>query len=376
VKRVYLTSFALVAAALAAIVLWQPDQTARPLKAWSPSVNPPANSLRVLWVGHSLMNARDPHAKPSRNLPETVSVFAAVKKLGNEAVEHMLFGSPLSLLWRGSPHGFSRPEPQMRVQREAIIANAKTIDAVVMTEVLAVRVALKTEHSAYYAQMFACGIRRANPSARVYVYETWSHLNASNVETGYGPQSTFNWSRRMAEDRHYTEQLADLAATGTVPAPGLLARVSQLLRQPAPCENSGPILIVPVGSVFRELDSLFQHEHLEYQGRRITTGDLFANAYTTWPAGWPLAKPLEKRQETATLSKLPLRYPQEPLDDIHPSELGVYVSSLVHFATLYGRTPEGLPNLVSGLPDDVAHRLARIVWEKVRHDPRTGVKAD
>jgi len=243
-----------------------------------------------------------------------------------------------------------------------------------MTEVLAVRVALKSEHSAYYAQMFSCTVRRANPKARVYVYETWSHLNASNAETGYGPQSTFNWSRRMSEDRGYFEQLADLAATGNVPAPGIISRVSRILGRQGQCENGGPIFIVPVGTVFKELDSLLQREHLEYQGRRLTIGDLFANAYTSWPEAWPLRTALEKGEEETALSKLTRRYPDEPLDDIHPSELGVYISSLVHFSTLYSRSPEGLPNFVSGLPDNVARRLASLVWEVVSHDPRTGVR--
>lgn len=70
-------------------------------------------------------------------------------------------------------------------------------------------------------------------------------------------------------------------------------------------------------------------------------------------------------------------------DDLHPSSIGYYLSSLVHYATIYARSPAGLP--ASGINADpgnsdaapidpvVAAELQRIVWDVVRSHPGTGV---
>lgn len=70
-------------------------------------------------------------------------------------------------------------------------------------------------------------------------------------------------------------------------------------------------------------------------------------------------------------------------DDLHPSSLGYYLASLVHYATLYARSPVGLPS--SGIDADpdssatvafdpvVAAELQRIAWEVARSHPGTGV---
>lgn len=363
-----------VAAGIGAAAVWPVRMPAPRAVDWGRHVVTPERSRRVLWVGHSLMNHRDPDATPPRNLPEVVEAFAQASGVSYAGLDHTLFGSPLSLLWRGAAHGFARSEPAMLRRREQLMSEAGAIDAVVMTELIPVRAALRNEHSAYYAQAFACGVIRHNPRARIYVYETWSHLHASDAGAGYGAVSTFDWSRRLAEDRAYFEQLADLASTGQVPAPGLLARIQRPGRAVQDCQPTQPIMLVPVGTVFRALAELLKQESLEFEGRRMTTGDLFANAYTSWPAGWPLPTAASAADEAKQLAALKRRFPDRPADDVHPSQLGIYVAGLVHFATLFGASPVDLPNDVRGLPDASARRLQTLAWDKVRTDPRTGVR--
>ncbi len=72
------------------------------------------------------------------------------------------------------------------------------------------------------------------------------------------------------------------------------------------------------------------------------------------------------------------------LDDRHPNALGGYVSALAHYATIYKKTPVGLPartltpdangGLVP-LPTNVATRIQQIVWGVVGTYPNSGVVA-
>lgn len=69
------------------------------------------------------------------------------------------------------------------------------------------------------------------------------------------------------------------------------------------------------------------------------------------------------------------------LDPIHPNDLGVYLVALVHYATLYGKSPVGLPNQLlraDGTPatapsPELALRMQEITWDVVRAQPLTGL---
>jgi hypothetical protein len=41
------------------------------------------------------------------------------------------------------------------------------------------------------------------------------------------------------------------------------------------------------------------------------------------------------------------------------------VAACVFYATIYGKSPEGLPGKIAGLRDDSAHRLQAIAWKPV-----------
>ncbi len=365
---------ALLSGLVVAALAWPMGPAVRAQIDWRAHAAGPADELRVCWVGHSLMNARAPERADARNLIERVGDFARARGLRYDSFDHTIWGACLSMLWSGKAHGRTRTLPEMAAQRATLFEREPAFDALVLTETVPLESALRYEHSSWYAQQFACAVRQRNPAARVYVYECWSNLQVGEPGSFYPPASVYDWPARLASDRALWEQVADEAAAGRVPTPGLRGRLERWLGvEPAP--GAGPLFLVPVGSVFRKLATLPLDARPRFEGRALRVEDLFANPYIDWPSEWPLAAPLPAQAERERLASARLRHPERAHDDIHPSDLGVYVASLTHFATLYRRSPEGLPCDVSGLAPEDAAALARLVWELVRNDPRTGVAA-
>ncbi|HEY8427734.1 MAG TPA: GNAT family N-acetyltransferase [Sandaracinaceae bacterium] len=330
----------------------------------------PVGARRIVWVGHSLVNGRDPHVPGSQNLMEKVGALARARGLGYASFDHTLWGSPLSLLYRGTAHSFERAEPRLPARWRALLGAGARYDALVLTEALPVRVNRELEHTAYYVARFACDFERHAPHGRVYVFESWSPLQAAHASDGLGSPAAFRWARRLREDRAVHEEIVERASTGAVLEPGWTGRIARWAREPV-CTPSRPIFLVPVGTVLARLAERLRGERWDYDGRRLEVHDLFVNPYVEWPASWP--RDLDEEEARRVLATLPRRHPNAEVDDVHASELGVYVAALVHFAVLYRQSPEGLPPLAYGLPEETARRLQRLVWETVRHDARTGV---
>lgn len=69
-------------------------------------------------------------------------------------------------------------------------------------------------------------------------------------------------------------------------------------------------------------------------------------------------------------------------DEIHFSDLGAWLMAMTHYATIYARSPEGLPaqlakwdGTLAGAPSDAAAlALQRLVWQVVAADPLSGVR--
>lgn len=64
-------------------------------------------------------------------------------------------------------------------------------------------------------------------------------------------------------------------------------------------------------------------------------------------------------------------------DDIHLTDVGKYFVTMVHFATLYKKSPEGLPRRLGpykNAPSEaLAAKMQQVAWEVVRSYPRSGV---
>ena len=372
-KRAAWVLGALILVVAAVVLVWPPAPPTPRTVDWQAHRREPTDSMRVVWVGHSLMNARDDHRPGAKNLLETVAGFAEARGETHVGLDHTLYGAPLSLLWRGEPHGYSRHEPQMREQRRALFSGEETYDAIVITEGIPVEASEELEHTPYYLQRFYCAFLERNPHGSVYLYESWVHLQASDPDAHYGPPNFWTWTDAVESSRAVWDRIADTAATGRVVGPDLEDYVKRFFGPTdGQCSHDAPIFTIPVASAMRALAIRLREPHPWTLGpRALSIGDLFLNPYVNWPPGWPTEDELGEDEIATALGALRRRYPNEELDDVHPSDLGVYFSALVTYATLYGKSPEGLPGpeSMTGLSE-----LQRFVWEHVRADPRTGVR--
>jgi hypothetical protein len=53
-------------------------------------------------------------------------------------------------------------------------------------------------------------------------------------------------------------------------------------------------------------------------------------------------------------------------DQVHPNATGMYLSACVFYATIYGKSPEGMPGRIGGLSDAEARPLQAVAWKIVQ----------
>lgn len=326
----------------------------------------PKSALSVLWAGHSLMEQTASSSWGEVDLMSVVARFAESRGLSHTATNHTLFGSPLSALWRGKPHGYDRDASEMVAKREDFIRNAARYDTLVLTEVVPVAATHATEFTPYYVRLFACALWQANPEGRVYLYQTWVHFQGSHKSDDTLLPEGYDWRAEMTAERTHWDALAERASSPPVDAPHWLSKLGWHKRSDGGCADRRPIYLVPVGSALQSLA-----ERLEAP----VLGDHFV-----WPDSTPfrmidmVANPIVESASGSFGDPVGRRArdPSRLADDIHASLAGIYFSALVHFATLYRQTPAGLP-----YPDEIGEPLARtlacIAWQTVISDPRSGV---
>jgi hypothetical protein len=323
----------------------------------------PKSSASVLWVGHSLVEAKAKSDGRDVDLMRQVGEFAAARGLAYELGDHTLWGTPLSGLWRGKPHASRRDSSEMAPKRKAFEAEARRYDTVVATEALPLGVVMRMEYSAYYLRNFYCALKFANPAGRVYVYQTWVHLHGSDKGAGYPPAHLFDWRAEMVAQRQLWDDLADAVRAGDVQAPPWQWLTRDDSRQD--CDVSEPVFTVPVGQAMILLHDRLASpapadDFVRADGLRFALSDLFSNPYEE-----------AERNPSAEAARRP-RDPARDLDDIHPSADGIYFNALVHFATIYRQSPVGLP-YPARLGPGLARTLQCLAWEAVVSDPRSGV---
>jgi hypothetical protein len=339
----------------------------------------PVNDRSVFWVGHSLVEQRTASEWGEIDLMSMVGLLAKDRALGYRSTGHALWGSPVSALWRGKPHGYDRDASSMVPRREAFERTAANYDTLVLTEALPVAKAIRHEYSAYYVRLFYCTLKRANPRARVYLYQTWVNLQAGDTSAGYPSVEQFDWFAEMARERAAWALLADTASKPGVRQPSALDRIGWVSSTDAGCTTSDPILIVPVGDVLVRIAQRMARPQPTDDFRlasaaMLSLTDMVANPIVNWPTDWPRTQPLAPDELRSIRAGFRRRDSAKPHDDIHMSELGIYVAALTHFATLYGQSPLGLRH-PDWIGEGVARTLQCIVWEVVSHDPRTGIGA-
>jgi hypothetical protein len=316
----------------------------------------PKSAISVFWVGHSLMNAEADSSWGRLSLMSMVDRLAKSRNLGYAATDHTLYGSPLSALWRGAPHGYERDATEMVAKRQQFERDAGRYDTIVLTESVPLAGSLKVEFTPYYLRRFYCAAKTANPATRVYLYQTWVHLQGSIFE-GDIPPGTFDWPSAMRSERALWERLSEDARRPEVEKPSWLRRLGWTSTTDGGCAIEDPIFIVPVGNAFLAIDERLSAPH---------PSDRFS-----WPDGTQFL--ITDLVVNPRLTSGALRDPSKEIDDIHPSLAGIYVGALVHFATLYRQTPVGLdfpPEIGAAL----AGTLQCIAWETVVDDPHAGVQ--
>ncbi|MDO8903175.1 hypothetical protein [Hydrogenophaga sp.] len=270
---------------------------------------PPDKPLRVFHIGHSLVG---------RDMPAMLEQLAGA---GHDHRSQLGWGATLKSHWEPDVpiNGFEQENAHPRYQDATAAVKSGQLDALVLTEMVEIKDAIKYFDSPAYLRRWARLARESNPATRVYLYETWHPLD--------DPQG---WLQRLDDDlpRHWEgELLAKALAHG----------------------DTGPVHVIPAGQVMARFV------------RRLEQG-----------GGLP---GLASREGLFALN------PDGTQDNIHLSDLGSYLVALTHFAVLYHRSPVGLPHRLlraDGSPadapsDEVAHMMQAVVWEVVTGYPKTGV---
>ena len=278
--------------------------------AYAAPLAPPEGALRVYHLGHSLVG---------RDMPAMLAQLAGD---GHGYEQQLGWGTSLKHHWEEDLpiNGFERENdhPRYRDAKEAL--RSGEYDAVILTEMVEIRDAIKYHDSGSYLPKWAELAREGNPEARVYLYETWHPLDDPD-----------GWLDRLDADlARYWED--------SVLLPDLVVNTSD-----------NPVRVIPAGQVMARF--VREVEARGGVGNIRSREDLFA------------------RGEDGSL------------DPIHINDLGAYLVALTHYAVLYHRSPVGLPHELRRADGsaaiapsaEAAALMQRTVWEVVTGYAKTGV---
>ena len=273
-------------------------------------LNPPDAALNVYHLGHSLVG---------RDMPAMLAQLAGA---GHRYHSQLGWGTSLRDHWEEDVpiNGFAEENAHDRFRPAKQALASGSYDALVLTEMVEIRDAIRYHDAAAYLARWAGLAWDANPQTRIYLYETWHHTDDGN-----------GWLLRIDRDLRKFWQ-------GRVKYPALAA-------------TDAPIHLIPAGQVM----AAFVRE-VEAAGGLGGITSLF-DLFTKRADGTP--------------------------DTIHFNDLGAYLVALTHYAVLYHRDPRGLPHelaradgsrAVAPSPDAAAAMQA-VVWQVIARHPETGVAA-
>ena len=270
----------------------------------------PEAPLAVFHLGHSLVG---------RDMP---AMLAQLAPDGHRYDSQLGWGTSLKEHWKGGRaiNGFVEENDHPRYRDAKMAIGSGIYDAVVLTEMVEIRDAIKYHKSGKHLRRWADLAREARPDARIYLYETWHRLDDED-----------GWLDRLDADlpRYWEAHLLgpDLSRNG----------------------QDNPVRVIPAGQVMARF--VREVEARGGVGNIKDRESLFA------------------------------RDASGALDPIHINDLGLYLVALTHYAVLYHRSPEGLPHQLrraNGKPAlapsaDAAALMQRIVWEVVSGYDKTGI---
>lgn len=270
-------------------------------------LTPPSGPLPVYHLGHSLVG---------RDMPVMLAQMAR-----HDHASQLGWGASLKGHWTGDIPGFAEENahPGFRPAAEAV--DSGEYAAVVFTEMVEIRDAIRYFDTAKYLAQWAIRARATRPDVRIYLYETWHRLDDAE-----------GWLNRLDQDtRRYWE--------------------GEILRVAMAREGVGTIHVIPGGQVMAAAVRAIEAGQVPGLSRR---DELFATA------------------------------PDGTTDPIHFNDIGAWLMAVTHHAVIYHRLPDTPPSalrLADGktpltLAPETAKALQRIVWDVVTGYALTGVSSD
>ncbi|MDN5787432.1 hypothetical protein, partial [Pseudorhodobacter sp.] len=294
-------------------LLRRPELTAAELvAAYATPLPKPQAALSVYHLGHSLVG---------RDMPVMLDqLVAAAGYSGHRHHSQLGWGASLDQHWRGAEAvpGFATENAHANHRPAQTALASGEYDAVVLTEMVEIRDAIRHHDSAKSLVRWAKAARAGRPDVRLYLYETWHRLD--------DPQG---WLHRIDSDR-------------------VQAWEGVLLRQAMAVPGVGVIHVIPGGQVLAAVVRAAEAGEIPGLSRREA---LFASDATG------------------------------QVDPVHLNDLGNHIIALTHFATLYQQSPVGLPHALrradgqpaTPLPQTAALPIERLVWQVVSGYALTGV---
>lgn len=245
-------------------------------------------------VGHSLVNF---------DMPSMLNGIARSLGKVHSYGQQIINGATLSSNWKNGDRA------QGVNAREAIPGGG--YDALVITEAVPLDNHLRRSNTDQYARLFYELAVGANPSAEVFLYETWHCVDSgTGVGCPYDSGDDVDWRERLRRDLGKWQGIVDRVNAGG---------------------GGRPMRLIPAGQALgRLVDEVEAGRVPGLSSRR----DLFA-------------------------------------DHIHLNDVGNYFVALVHYAVLYGADPSGAAEQTSNTwgtpftppPPGSAEALQRIAWE-------------
>ncbi len=241
----------------------------------SPVGREPRAAAKVFWLGHSLVNV---------DMPFAVKGLAGHAGVAHDYREHVMPGASLKALWDNPDRVNKAPIYDARLGRDVdhgvsyrTSLPTGQFDVVVMTELVPIDRNYQYFDTSTYVGRFYDLATAANPSAQIYVYETWDHVPAGDFEA---------WASKVTFDLKVWESVVDVA----------------MARHP----RKPPILIIPAGqamlALHRELakgqigtlvriGDLFADDiHLNHVGNYFIASIMYATIYRRSPVGLGVVK--------------------------------------------------------------------------------------
>lgn len=231
----------------------------------------PTGPISVYHLGHSLVN---------RDMP---AMLAQLAPPGHRYDSQLGWGTSLKAHWGDAEiDGFEAENAHSRFRPAHEAVDSGEYDAIVLTEMVEIRDAIRYFDSAAYLALWAEKAIAARADVRLYLYETWHRLDDPD-----------DWLERLDRDldRYWLRQVLGPA----------LQELPQGTR----------INLIPAGQVLAAFVRVIEAQGGVDNIRDRT--DLFA------------------------------RGSDGAVDPIHLNDMGNYLVSLVHFTVLYHASPVGLP---------------------------------